>query len=103
MGFFGRMVCHPENKTILYSWLIFSHQGSCTRNMSNTGFSLCAIMYIAACIAVFDRFMFKLHTEIKVVDLACSIIEDVVGWVQFWSGTCRLQVFCSFCSSHVTG
>src|SRR5258708_18832083 len=74
IGHFGRIICHPGNETVLYSWLIFSHQVSCTRKTSYTGPLLSAIMYIAACMAAFDQFMFKLQSEIKVFNLACSLM-----------------------------
>src|SRR5258708_269271 len=80
MGRLGRMVCQPGNETVWYSWLIFSHQGSCTRKISNTGSVLSVIIYIAMCMSAFDQFMFKLHSDIIGFDLACPLMGDIVGW-----------------------
>ena len=78
MGCFGRTVCHPGKEMVLFSWLIFSHQGSCTRNMLNTGSLLSAIIYIAVCVAAFDQFTFKLQSKIREFDLACPLIGMVL-------------------------
>ena len=45
------------------------------------GSLLSVIIYMAACVAAFDQFTFKLHSDIIGFDLACLLMGDVVGWV----------------------
>ena len=65
------------NETVPYDVCIFSHQGSCTKRMSNGGFWLLAIAFIAACVAAFDLLTFRLHIASEVFGLACLCIKGV--------------------------
>src|SRR5258708_35880249 len=79
MGHFGRMACHPGKEMVLFSWLIFSHQGSCTRNISNTGSLRSAIIYIAVCLPPFDQFIVKLRSARRQFLLASALISMLLA------------------------
>ena len=73
------MICQLGKDTVVCPLLRCSHQGSWMRKMSKGGSFFSLMMYIAACVAVLDLFMLRLHTDSSVYDKVWLFIGGVGG------------------------